>query len=250
MITSTQTIATVKELLAAGSRILSYHGIVDAFGHISARSPNDPTRFFMSRRLAPALVEVNDIREFNMSGELCEPNGTSVFLERHIHGCIYVERPDVMAVVHSHASSTIAYGLVPNARLRAVCHTCGFLKSPVPIFEIRNVSGDDSDLLVSDRRRGEALATSLAEHSVVLMRGHGSTVVGGSVQQAVYRAIYLDTNAKIQSEASALGELTYLTDAEADATERNSRIQEERTWEVWLREVSSGWATAPKSNNN
>jgi HCOMODA/2-hydroxy-3-carboxy-muconic semialdehyde decarboxylase len=62
------------------------------------------------------------------------PDGTAVFLERFIHAAIYAARPAVNAVVHSHSPAVIAFGVVPSTPLRPVCHTCGFMKTGVPVF--------------------------------------------------------------------------------------------------------------------
>jgi HCOMODA/2-hydroxy-3-carboxy-muconic semialdehyde decarboxylase len=69
------------------------------------------------------------------------------------------------------------------------------------------------------------------------MRGHGSTVVGDSVEQAVYRAIYAEINARLQIEATQLGEVTYLNPQEAAKAAAINDTQLSRPWELWAREV-------------
>src|SRR5437667_2569146 len=93
--------AALLEDIVAGSRILAELGVVDAFGHVSARHPTNPNRFLMSRSLAPALVTSGDVMEFDLDGNAIDTGGRAVFLERFIHGEIYKARPDVMAVVHT-----------------------------------------------------------------------------------------------------------------------------------------------------
>jgi ribulose-5-phosphate 4-epimerase/fuculose-1-phosphate aldolase len=228
----------LKQELALASRILLQHGVVDAFGHVSARHPTHPERFLMSRRLAPGLVSESDIREFGPDGDLLVPDGTPVFLERFIHSAIYAARPDVGAVVHSHSSSVISFGVVPSQPLRAVCHTCGFIKGTVSIFEIRDVAGGATDLLIRNPDLGRALAAVLDQDNLVLMRGHGSTVVGNSVPHAVYRAVYTEINARILSAASGMGPVTYISDAEAQTIEAGADIQIERNWDYWVSQLS------------
>jgi len=230
--------SAIKTELVMANKILLRHGIVDAFGHVSARHPVYADRFLMSRRIAPGLVFADDIREFGLDGELLEGDGTPVYLERFIHSEIYAARPDVQAVVHSHSPTIVAFGVVDQP-LRPVCHTCGFLNGGVPVFEIRQSAGHASNLMIDSAARGRALAQSLADESVILMRGHGSTAVGSSISRAVYRAIYTETNAKIQSASTLLGNVNYLTPEEAAAAEELGDAQVERTWEFWKMQIQN-----------
>jgi len=229
--------------LVIANKVLVHYGVVDAFGHVSARHPEHPARFLMSKRKAPGLVEAADIREFGLDGELIDKTGETVFLERFIHSAIYAVRPDVNSVVHSHSSTIVAFS-VTDQPLRNVCHVCGFLRSQekggVPVFEIRHCAGDATNLLISSQALGDALAQSLGAEAVVLMRGHGSTAVGPSVARAVYRAVYTEANARIQGAATALGKVTFLSEGEADAVEQIGELQVERTWEYWKMEVAEG----------
>lgn len=225
--------------LVAANRILLHHQIVDSFGHVSARHPGRPDRFLMSGRKAPSLVEREDIREFSLEGELADPDGTPAFLERYIHSAIYSARPDVQSVVHSHSPGIIAFGVVPGTPLRPICHTCGFLGAGAPVFEIRDELGPASNLMITNQALGLALAKTLGNASYVLMRGHGSTSVGRNLPEAVYNAIYAETNARIQTTAMTLGPVTYLSAEEAAATSGGGPIVVERTWNHWKSEISA-----------
>jgi ribulose-5-phosphate 4-epimerase/fuculose-1-phosphate aldolase len=226
---------TLLEDLVAANRILALQGVLDAYGHVSVRSPNDASRFLMSRSLAPQLVTAADIQEY---GPDSEPIGDArkPYLERFLHGEIYRTRADVMAVVHSHSDSVIPFGISRTA-LKPVYHMASFLWSGAPVFDIRAVR-EDNDLLIRDRPLGEALAKSLGACNCVLMRGHGMTVVGDSIPEAVFRAIYTEVNAKLQMNAARLdGPLTFLSDREgANATKAN-RGTIERPWELWKRKA-------------
>jgi len=139
--------------------------------------------------------------------------------------------------VHSHSSSVIAFGLVKNPPPRAVCHTCGFLNDGAPVFD-RDVAGPATNLLISNSDLGISLARSLGASNVVLMRSHGSTVVGGSIAQAVYRVVYTEGNARIQATALRLGAVTFLSGEESEAAEIGSLPQVERSWEFWKSQVA------------
>jgi ribulose-5-phosphate 4-epimerase/fuculose-1-phosphate aldolase len=218
--------------LVAGSRILAEHGVLDAYGHISARSDKRPDRFLMSRSRAPALVTAADLMELGMDSEPAAGDKRKGFIERYIHGEIYRARPEVMAVVHSHSPSVIPFG-VTRTKLRPLYHMGSFLWSGAPVWDIRKVR-EQNDLLVRDRPLGEALAGALGKGSCVLMRGHGMTVVGDGVREAVFRAIYTEMNARLQLQAAQLeGPIEFLSDEEGRRSTAANRGTLERPWELW-----------------
>jgi ribulose-5-phosphate 4-epimerase/fuculose-1-phosphate aldolase len=225
--------ALIDDLVAA-SRILAQHEVLDAYGHVSARSDKNPERFIMSRSLAPALVTAADLMELDADSEPLPGDKRKGFLERYIHGEIYRARPEVMAVVHSHSPSVIPFG-VTRTKLRPIYHMGSFLWSGAPVFDIRKVQ-EDNDLLIRDNPLGKALATTLSSHTCVLMRGHGMTVIGDSVPEAVFRAIYTEMNARLQLQANGLeGPIEFLSDEEGRRSTVSNRGTIERPWELWKR---------------
>ncbi|MNV41697.1 Decarboxylase NovR [compost metagenome] len=187
--------------------------------------------------MAPGTVTAEDIVQFHLDGSPIDAQGRAIYLERFIHGQIYRARPDVMAIVHSHSPTVVPFSVARDATLRPVCHMCGFLGLGAPLFEIRDSAGDATDLLIRDNALGAALAAALGEASCVLMRGHGSTVVGPSLKHAVYRAVYAEVNAKLQSEAMRLGSVNFLSAGEAATAQRNIETQVERPWGLWKARV-------------
>jgi ribulose-5-phosphate 4-epimerase/fuculose-1-phosphate aldolase len=227
--------STIRELVDA-NHILFDQGVVDGFGHVSVRHPERPERFLLSRSMAPALVTEQDVLEFDLDGNGVVPNSPAGYLERFIHGEIYRKRQDVMSVVHSHSPSVVPFSVVTGTKLRPVCHMCGFLSEKgTPIFEIRDFAGPGSDLLITSRKLGAALADILSEGPAVLMRGHGSTVVGSTLRQAVFRAVYTEIGARLQMEAMRLGPVTYLTEEETVGTTKTISTQYDRSWFLWLK---------------
>jgi HCOMODA/2-hydroxy-3-carboxy-muconic semialdehyde decarboxylase len=222
----------LREDLVDANHILFNQGVLDAFGHVSARHPRRPDRFLLSRNLAPALVAIDDIQTFDLDGNVVDDD-RRVYLERFIHGEIYRARADVGAVVHSHSQSVVPFSVVKSATFRPLSHMGGFLGDGAARFEIRDFAGDASDLLVRNGALGAALAKSLGNRHVVLMRGHGSTVVGPTLKHAVYRAIYTEVNARLLSEALRLGGVEYLSTGEARATMETNEGQLERPWALW-----------------
>jgi ribulose-5-phosphate 4-epimerase/fuculose-1-phosphate aldolase len=224
--------SAVIEDIVTGSRILADFGVLDGFGHVSARHPANPERFLMARSLAPALVTADDIMEFDLDGNAIDLRGRALFLERFIHAAIYRARPDVMGVVHTHSPSVLPF-TVTKVPLRPIFHNPSFLGAGVPVWDIRKDFGD-TDMLVRNQAIGKSLAEALGSKPVVLMRGHGDVAVGPSVRMAVFRAYYADVNAKLQMQAMALGgEVNYLTPEEAAKGDTVNFVVIDRIWGLW-----------------
>jgi HCOMODA/2-hydroxy-3-carboxy-muconic semialdehyde decarboxylase len=234
--------AVIDDLVAA-NRILYNEGIVDGFGHISARDPRDPGRFLMSRARAPGLVVAADILEFGMDGEPIKANAPPIYSERFIHSEIYKARPDVNSVVHTHSPTVVPFS-VTNEPLKPI--RAAFFYPEVPVFDTRDAAGW-TDLLISNAMLGKALAEKLGNNTVVLLRGHGNAVVAPDVRVAVYRAIYTEANAKLLLQAKMLGgPINYLAPEEAAIMNASrTRVRpghgSDRIWEL-LKSEAKGTA--------
>jgi|SRR5690242_5640243 ribulose-5-phosphate 4-epimerase/fuculose-1-phosphate aldolase len=226
------------EDLVAANHILADQGVVDGYGHVSARHDRDPNRYLMSRSLAPELVTAADIMEYDLDSVPVDPRGRTSYLERFIHGEIYRVRPDVHAIVHNHSPSVIPFG-VTGVPLRPIYHMSAFLGEGAPVFEIRSAAGGASDMLVRTPALGKALAQTLGARAVALMRGHGCVVVGANLPQAVFRSVYTEMNARLQAQAMALGgnNVTYLSPEEVDKVNNSVGTTILRPWELWKRKV-------------
>ena len=218
--------------LVYANRILYDQSIVDGLGHVSVRHPNQEGVFLLSCNRAPGLVKRQDIVCYDLDGNAVSNTTERPYLERFIHSEIYRARPDVVAVVHSHSPSVIPFAITHNP-LKPVFHMSGFLGSGSAHFEIREAAGN-SDMLIRSAYLGEALAKSLGKYNCVLMRGHGSTVVGTSLEQVVYRAIYAEVNAKLQLAANGLGDITFLNEEEAKLASDMNDGQIPRSWNLWV----------------
>ncbi|GAB2922152.1 hypothetical protein GCM10027093_71430 [Paraburkholderia jirisanensis] len=222
--------------LVAANRILANEGVVDAFGHVSVRDPENPQRYIMSRARPPELIERSDIMTFELDGAPVDASIGKPYLERHIHGALYEARPDVHAVVHSHSRSVVPF-TVSSARLRPIVHSCATIGCHVPVWDAQTTFGD-TNLLIGDMKMGRDFAGVLGGNTSGLMRGHGSTVVGESLRAVVYTAVYLEVNAQLQMNAMRLGDVTFLTQGEVDKI--TSRLRDakpgegyDRGWEYW-----------------
>ena len=226
------------EDLAIANHVLASHGVLDGFGHVSVRHPGNPERFLMSRSLAPALVTPADVLEYDLDGNALDARGRASFLERFIHAEIYRARPDVKAVIHSHAPAVIPFGTT-QVPMQPMFHISAFLSPQVPVFEIRKVAAM-TDMLVSNAVLGKALAEVLGQHAVVLMRGHGMAVVGPTLPLAVFRAIYTEVNARLQTQAIEIGgPITFLTPEESEKADKVIDQVHLRAWDLWKREEAA-----------
>lgn len=224
--------------LALANRILYDQGVVDGFGHVSVRHGGSAGHFLLARNMAPGLVTAADILAFDLDANAVDAAGRRVYLERFIHGEIYRARPDVRAIVHNHSPSVIPFGAT-GAPLRPLYHMSAFLSGGVPVWDIHAAAGD-SDMLVRTPALGRSLAQALGARPVVLMRGHGAVVVGGSLPQAVFRSVYTEVNARLQAQALALGggNVTYLSPEEAKRAEAAVAGTLGRPWELWKRKAT------------
>jgi HCOMODA/2-hydroxy-3-carboxy-muconic semialdehyde decarboxylase len=219
--------------LIAANRILAAHGVIDAYGHVSMRSPRDPNRYFVARAIAPETVQAEDLIEYDLDSRPLDDRGQESVRERFIHGEIYKARPDVMAVVHNHSPSVIPFGAT-GVPMRPIYHMAAFVGEGVPVFEIRDFE-KGTDLLVKTAFLGNALARILGAKPAALMRGHGATVVGENLPRAVGRSIYLEQSARLQMQAMLIagagGKVTYLDDGEVKAS--NPVQNYKRAWPMW-----------------
>lgn len=220
--------------LVVANRILADQQVLDAYGHVSIRSPTNPQHFLMGRNLAPAMVTADDIVEYDLDGNPIRPTpGFTHFLERYIHAEIYRARPDVNAVVHTHSAAVIPFA-DSQVKLRPMYHIAAFLYPEVPVFDIRTTAGRATNMLIGNSRLGKALASKLGTNSVALMRGHGDVIVAPTLPLLVFRAVYTDVNARMQIQAASLGGPIHFLDPDeaAEAVKVIDQIHT-RAWELW-----------------
>jgi ribulose-5-phosphate 4-epimerase/fuculose-1-phosphate aldolase len=227
------------EDLVAAYRILADHNLLDGWGHVSVRHNKDPNRYLMARGMSADMVTAKDIIEFDLDSRPVDTHGlpmSGLFTERYIHGEIYKHRPDVVAVVHTHAPSIIPFGDT-KVPLKPMYHRAAFIAFGVPVFEIRDKAGM-TDMLIRNAKLGEYLAGVLGDHPAVLMRGHGAAITAPTLQRVVARTIFLSLNASLQAEAMKMGApITYLDLEEAKLIEAREGHGLARTWEGWKAKV-------------
>lgn len=238
------TLTQALDELVTANRILAREGVVDSFGHVSIRHPDQPDRYILSRARAPECVEREDLLDFTCDGTPLEAAGPKPYAERYIHGAVYEARADVKAVVHHHSPSVIPFS-VTSTPLSPVMHMCAGIGTRVPTWDSRPAFGD-TNLLVTNMGMARALAGALGQRPVILMRGHGCVVAGTSLREVVFNSIYLQLNAELQMKARALGEITFLSEGEVAAVLRTrGSFTFERAWEFWCRRAGRPYDGRP-----
>jgi len=230
-----------KRNVVIANRILAMEGVVDAYGHVSIRHPEDPSRFFLSRSLAPELVTVDDVLEFDLNGKAVK-DARSPYLERFIHAAVYDARPEVNTVIHAHSEATLPFGLI-EVPLKPLFHQASSIGADIPTWDIADKFGDRTDLLVTNMDQGRDLAKRLGKNNVCLMRSHGFVSAGATTIRTVTNAVYLPRNARVQLEVMRTG-LPYKTLSAGEIASRSATapdsVASRRGWEYWANKAGVG----------
>jgi ribulose-5-phosphate 4-epimerase/fuculose-1-phosphate aldolase len=239
----TDRLSQAREDLVSANRILANEGILDAFGHVSVRHPEDPNLFLLSRARSPEVIEDSDLLEHGLDGEPTVSGGPLPYLERFIHAAVYEARPEVVAVCHSHTPSILPFSVSLTTPLRAIVHSARFLGGEVPVWDIASEFGHKTNMLVINQDLGRSLNRAMGNGPIALMRGHGCVVASNDLQALVSNCISMDRNAKVQLAATALGDYTpihtdeYSPVHDAALTERpwDAPRGDNRAWEYFRR---------------
>ena len=227
----------LKDDLVTANRVLAHHHVVDSFGHVSMRNPENPNHFFLSRARAPNCVEIGDIMEFTHDGATVGHVAGKPYSERFIHGSVYAARPDVMAVVHNHSPNVVPFTVQTKKKMQPIMHMCAPIGTDIPTWDISHKFGV-TNLLVTSTEMGDDLAACLANRTVALMRGHGSVVVGKSLREVVFTSIYMEINAEMLLKAYQLGDGDIIPMSEGEVAANaggRAGFTLERGWENFCR---------------
>jgi len=213
----------IKRTLVTACHILDHEGITDGYGHVAARVPGADA-FLTIANVSPGCATVERLIMLDFDGEYlggAEPPPN----EWPIHACVLKARIDVVAVCHTHSVWSTLFSVLPT-KLRPLHHYGKFLSADgPPVYEAAG--------LVRTIERGEFLAKTLGDGPVVLMRAHGDTVVGASIEQAVQRTIRLAKLGELAHLALLHGEPRYLSAAELDTFSADERFPA-RGWEYYV----------------
>lgn len=227
------------DALVTANRIVANENVCDSYGHVSIRHPDNPDRYLLAYSRSPSLVVAEDIVTFELDGTPVDLGDRTPYSERAIHGAIYEQRPDVMSVVHNHSYQVVPF-TVSTVQLQPVIHVSARIGDPPPTWDIRTKFGDATTMLVTTMEQGRDMCATLGQGKIVLMRGHGATIAGYSLEDAVLTSIFLQVNAQIQMDAIKLGGgVEYLSQGEIDARRGAEKEQAgfSRAWEHFSRKA-------------
>lgn len=214
--------------IVAAARILSREGLVQGFGHVSARIP-DSDLFVITPRVSLELVEAEQLVVLNLAGKVLEAPVSPPF-ETALHTAIFNARPEVNAITRIHARTANMFS-VTDTPLDAVHNHGSFFSGGVPVF--RTID------LISTRELGEGAAHALGNHAAVLLQGNGQVTVGRTIPEAVMMAIYLEEAAQVLYGAMQIGKPRMLPHRESTNRQKEALppVDMERAWNFFKNRV-------------
>lgn len=221
----------ILERLVMAHRVLVEQNVLDAFGHVSVRDPEHDGVFWLSLALPPSRVEPPDFIAFDLYGNTIAATDAPLFSERFIHSSIYRLRRDVRSACHHHSASMLPF-CISKVPLVPVSQTGAFMGGPVPLWDSAHIFGA-TRMLVENTVQGDSLAEALGRGSIVLMRGHGATVVGRSIEDVVFKSVFSCRDADAQQAAAMLGGPTGLSASEIALCGQPGEPALSRAWSHW-----------------
>ena len=196
-------VESLKDKIVLCCKVLQKQGMLDGYGHVSARLPGD--RILSTPHMPPGKVALRDLIVIDMLGQKLEgagePNG-----ETPMHTSIYRARPDVQCILHYHPDELVAVSVTAGIKVVANCGAHFYRGAPIY----------DSPLLIRNRKLGDKVAETLSDRNAVLLRGHGGTVVASDLDTLLRLGIDFVRTAKIQIMAAALGAAKTHSQAECE----------------------------------
>ncbi len=231
-----EAIAGIKEKIAISTRILVRERLIGPFGHPSTKIPGTGLVAVLGHTHDDvkdlAETDSNDVVVMDLDGEVVEGTMEAPG-ERFMHTEIYKARPDVEAVIHAHPMHCIAFSIT-DVPLAPVWHLCTLFADGVPIYE--------SAVQIDNPERGRSVAAALGGRKGVLLKGHGLTVVGTSIEEATVSAVNLERSARLQIMAGGLGAVEVIDRAELTGEMLTDGLTlEEYThtqWDYWAMEIA------------
>ena len=230
-----EAIAGIKEKIATSTRILVRERLIGPFGHPSTRIPGTDLVAVLGHTHDDvkdlAETDSNDVVVMDLDGEVVEGTMEAPG-ERFMHTEIYKARPDVGAVIHAHPMHCIAFSIT-DVPLAPVWHLCTLFADGVPIY--------GSAVQIDNPERGRSVAAAMGDRKGVLLKGHGLTVVGTSIEEATVSAVNLERSARLQIMAGGLGAVDAIDRAELTGEMLTDGLTlEEYTntqWDYWAMEI-------------
>jgi ribulose-5-phosphate 4-epimerase/fuculose-1-phosphate aldolase len=207
----------LKQELARACRIIGrLHLTREPNGHVSVRIPNSDLVLMKARgpQEAPlSYTTVDDLAIVDMDGKLVEArDGLAAASESFIHTEVLRARPEMNSVIHIHPASVVAYTIAGKSLLPIIGaynpNALRLVREGIPLYP--------RSILINNPARGKELATAMGSARVCLMRGHGITTAGASIEEATLTAIQLNDLAELHYKADMLGGARPVEDEDID----------------------------------
>ena len=182
----------VKQRLAAAFRIFGRFGFDEGVaGHITARDPEFPDRFWVNPfGVSFKHIRVSDLLLVNHEGEILEGNHPLNQAAFAIHSRVHRARPDVIAAAHAHS----VYGKAWSAFRRPLDP----LTQDSCIFYGDHAVFDDFTGVVLDVAEGDRIAAALGGRKAAILANHGNLTVGHSVDEAAFWFVTMERTCQAQ----------------------------------------------------
>jgi ribulose-5-phosphate 4-epimerase/fuculose-1-phosphate aldolase len=198
----------LKDKIIMVAKVLQHQGVIDAYGHITARLSGD--KILSTPHIPPGKVAVRDLIILDADGKKLEgfgdPNG-----ETAMHTSIYKARRDVQCILHYHPDELVAVA-ASGQEIKVIANCSVPFHRGTPIY--------DSPVLIRNSSLGDKVAQTLGDKVAVLLRGHGGTVVAGGLDQLLRYGLDLVHAAKIQIMAAPLGSVKVHSKEECESMTR------------------------------
>jgi L-fuculose-phosphate aldolase len=187
----------IKEKMVVAGKVLVAQGQDDfTRGHISMRTPDDPSLFFMKpHSIGIDELTVDNILTINLDGEVVAGTARR-HSEVYIHSEIFRARPDVQAIVHTHPTYSIAFSATGRP-LKCYSQPSALFHDSVGVY-------NDTIALIRTTEMGRRVAEALGQRRVVLLRNHGVVCTGASMEEVVVATIMFENAAMIQLATEAV----------------------------------------------
>lgn len=233
----------LKNRLEQAHRILHMEGLAEdtSRGHVTLKSEAGLI-YVKPWGVGFEEVKARDFQGVDTEGRLLEGKGR-IHSELILHLEIYRQRPEVTSVIHLHPFYAILLSSVFKGEINTISQQGVRFTGPIPFYT--------SAALIQSPKQAKQLAETLGHQSVVLMKNHGITIAGESLEEAVILAIHFELAAKEHLWANLFGKPSGMPLAEAKKISANNYIptQYKMIWDYyWQKFKTSGTVERKKHN--
>ena len=197
----------LKTKIAMACRMLCLAELVDYSGHISVRIPGTDTFLINGHPVSRAAVTPDDVVTFDLEGKRIGGKW-DLPSELPMHSRVYRARKEVNSVAHLHNRMVVVLSMAGKELVPASNPGGLFGHGPIPVYQ--------DPALIHTNGQGDAVAAALGSRSALILRGHGSVVVGEAIEWVFAGCIDLEESALRFYMASTLGPVRAYTEDEVN----------------------------------